>query len=59
MDLKIIEKLFLLLVRSQLLMWKRIEAMNVVDSAAQESEDSLMQESLEEQAKYLEDRIKA
>ena len=52
MDLKIIEKLFLLLVRSQLLVMKRM-------ALRWDEEFIAMQKELEEQAKYLEERIKA
>ncbi len=59
MDLKIVEKLFLLLVRSQLLQWKRIEALNLAVSSEDRVEDFKMQSELQKQVLYLEDRIKA
>lgn len=61
MDLKIVEKLFLLLVKSQIRQWDYVLASNekLLDRFEHDRESRELYEELKDKVKYLEDRIKA
>lgn len=59
MDLKIIEKLFLLLVRSQIRQWAYTQKLGRLHGLIPDAQDKDVISDLEKQTKYLEERLRA